>query len=115
MQLPTDPLAGPLLSVDPAKLREAAGKMNFASRDFAGTTCESNEWTRSQAFLQVLNAVGQGAFLQATQVNAGVVESAFGRHTQRMEEALPDRIRNVQIQQLLLSILLFLIRQQCRW
>lgn len=95
----TDPLAGPLLSVNPEKLREAASKMNFTAGISPELLVKAMSGNDPQAFMEAINTAAQGAFLQAMQVNAGVVENAFSKHTTRMEAALPDRIRNVQIGQ----------------
>jgi hypothetical protein len=94
----TDPLAGPILNVDPQKLREAASKMNFVSgvpQELMQKVMAGND---PQALVELINLTSQQAFLQAMQVNAGVVENALTKHTARIETALPDRIRNFQIQ-----------------
>lgn len=98
-QLPTDPMAGPLLAVNAEKLREAAGKMNFTAGVAPELLQKAMSGQDPQAFMDVLNTVAQGAFLQAMTVNAGVVETAFSRHSQRIDQALPGRIRSVQIGQ----------------
>jgi hypothetical protein len=96
-QVPVDPLSGPLLTVDPQKLKEAASKLNFTGNIAPEQLQKAMSGQDPQAFMDVLNSVAQGAFLQAMQVNAGVVETAFQKHTSRIETALPDRIRNIQV------------------
>lgn len=95
----TDPLAAPVLQPDAKKLREAASKMNFT----AGVSQELLQKAMSgqdpQAFMELLNTVAQNGFFTALQANAGVVQSALSTHTSRLDQALPDRIRNIQIGQ----------------
>lgn len=95
---PVDPLAGSVLNVNPEKLREAASKMNFAG-SVNPETAQKALSGDVNAFLEVINGVAQQAFLQSTQINAGVIDRAIGTHTQRLESALPDRIRSVQVKQ----------------
>lgn len=94
-----DPMAGPLLSVNPEKLREAAGKLNFSSNVAPELLAKAASGQDPQAFMDVLNQVAQNGFLAAMQANAGVVETAFSKHTQRIDAALPGRIRDTQIKQ----------------
>lgn len=98
-QLPDDPLAQPLINVDAAKLKEAAGKMNFAAGINGELLQKAMSGQDPQAFMQVLNAVAQNGFFAAMQANANVVQTAFNKHTERFEAALPDRIRSTQISQ----------------
>lgn len=94
----TDPMAEPLLKVDPAQLQTAARKMNFAQ----GVNQESVQKALGGdvgAFMEVLNSVAQNGFAAAMQANAGVVETAFTKHNQRFDSVLPDRIRDTQINQ----------------
>jgi hypothetical protein len=92
-----DPMAGPLLAVDPAKLRDAASKLNFANGLAPETLQKAMSGQDPQAFMDVLNTVAQNGFLAAMQANAGVVETAFSRHSQRIDAALPERIRQTQL------------------
>jgi hypothetical protein len=96
--LPADPMQGSVLAVNPEKLREAASKMNFLGSISQEQLQKAMSGQDPQAFMEVLNATAQSAFLQAMQVNAGVVETAIGKNNQRFEQALPDRIRNFQVQ-----------------
>jgi hypothetical protein len=95
----TNPLAEPLLAVDPAKLKAAAAKMNFAAGIDPEVLKNAMSGQDPQAFMTVLNTVAQNGFAAAMQANAGVVETAFSKHTQRFEAALPERIRSTQISQ----------------
>lgn len=97
--VPTDPMAGPLLSVNPEKLREAASKMNFSTGLTPELLAKAASGQDPQAFADVLNQVAQNGFLAAMQASAGVVETAFSRHSQRIDAALPERIRQTQLRQ----------------
>lgn len=92
-----DPMAGPLLSVNPEKLREAASKLNFSGNIAPELLAKAASGQDPAAFSEVLNLVMQNGFLAAMQANAGVVETAFSHHTARIDKALPGRIRDNQI------------------
>lgn len=96
----TDPLTQPLMpNVDPAKIREAAGKMNFVGGIDQELMQKAMSGQDPQAFLQVLQTVAANGFSQALQASTGVVETAFTRHNQRLTESLPQHIRQTQINQ----------------
>ncbi len=92
-----DPFAEPIFKLDPAALSAAASKANFT----AGITQEQLQAAQQdpQAMLQLMNKVAQNGFLGAVQSLTGVVEQAVQKNNQRMESALPDRIRKTQISQ----------------
>ena len=98
-QIQDDPLNQPLINVDPAKLKEAAGKMNFAAGINSELLQKAMSGQDPQAFMQVLSAVGQNTFFAAMQMNANVVQQAFTKHNERFDAALPGRIRDTQISQ----------------
>lgn len=94
---PSDPLAAPIMNIDPAKMQEAVKNVNFAQ----GLTAEQVQQAMQdpQAFLAVINHVGRQSFQQAITVTSKMAEQAIQTNNQRFEQALPDRIRNVQIRQ----------------
>lgn len=92
-----DPFATPITNVDPAKLREAASKMNFAAGITAETVTKAMQ--DPAAFLQLINTVGQQSFAAALQATTGITERSINDNNQRFEQALPDRIRSQQIAQ----------------
>lgn len=98
-QLPTDPMAGPITNIDPAKLREAASKMNFA----AGVSPELLQKAMSgqdpQAFMAVLNTVAQNGFTAALTTSTNAFESGIAKFRDNLDSALPERVRQVQIRQ----------------
>jgi hypothetical protein len=91
-----DPLAQPLFNMDPTKLAEAAGKMNFvgavnpelAQKALAGDP---------QALQALLNQGAQQSFVASMTTASKMVEEAISKNNARFEEALPSRIRSHQI------------------
>jgi hypothetical protein len=94
-----DPLEGPIINLDPVKLKEAAGKINFAQGIDPETLQKAMSGQDPAAFMQVLNTVAQNSFHTAVTVTTKAAEEATQRSLQRMEAALPDRIRTQQIRQ----------------
>lgn len=94
----SNPLAEPLFAIDPAKVKEAASKMNFASGVDPATAQKALQGD-VQSFMDVINSVAQAGFAAAFQANAGITETAFNKNNARFESALPDRIRATQIKQ----------------
>jgi hypothetical protein len=94
---PVNPMDQPLLAFDPAKLKEAAGKMNFA----AGIDAETMQKAMQDpaVFMQVINQVAQNGFAGAISTVAPMVEQTIRKNNERVESALPERVRNVQISQ----------------
>ncbi len=94
---PADPLSQPLLTMDPTKLQEAARKMNLAG------TIDPQLMTKALAgdagaLAALLNQGAQNAFLAATNATSAIVEEAVRKNNQRYDAALPDRIRDHQLQ-----------------
>ena len=95
----TDPFSTPIMSVDPQKLREAAGKMNFTAGIDQELVQKAMSGQDPAAFMQVLNIVGQNGFSTALAAAGNITNTALDTYHQRIDKALPDRIRNVQISQ----------------
>lgn len=94
----TDPMAQPLVQLDPAKLREAASKMNFTQ----GVSQELLQKATSGdgvALLQLINASAQNAFIAGSMATGSVVDNAVRTNNDRFNTVLPDRVREVQIRQ----------------
>lgn len=94
-----DPFAEPLLKLDPKALSEAARKANFTSGIDAELLKTAMSGQDPQAFMSVLNTVAQNGFLGAVHSLSGVVESSIRKNNERFESALPERIRQTQINQ----------------
>lgn len=94
---PVDPLRGPVLNSDPTKIAEAAGKVNFLDQVPAELMQRVNAGNDPAALAELINTVAQRTLATATQVGAATVEQGLQRNNQRIEQALPDRIRQVQL------------------
>jgi hypothetical protein len=97
-QAPVDPLAQPLITVDQKALGEIAGKMNFTSTITPEQLNKVLQERDPQALLDMMNSVGQRAFMAASLATMNVTETAFKKNNERFDQALPDRIRTHQVQ-----------------
>lgn len=93
---PQDPLAQPLFNTDPAKIREAAGKIDFLGQVPQDVMAKVQSGDQ-QALLQVINFVAQKSFATATELNAATHEQAYARTTERWQQALPNRVKELQV------------------
>jgi hypothetical protein len=94
---PVDPFATPLLNTDPAKIAEAAGKMSFTGGVSQELLTKAMSGQDPAAFMQVLNAVAQRAVATSAQINASTIEQATARNNDRFQQALPSRVRQIQL------------------
>jgi hypothetical protein len=95
-----DPLHQPLFKPDPAALAAAAAKVDFVSQLPQELVAQAMAGNDPQAFLQVINAVGQRALATAAQLSTATVEQAAQRNNARIEQVLPDRMRSIQLAQM---------------
>jgi hypothetical protein len=92
----TDPFATPLLNSDPAQIREAAGKMNF-TQGISQEQVSKALGGDVGAFMQVLNKVVQNSTAVQAQLSTATVERAIGANNGRVFQALPSKVRDVQL------------------
>lgn len=92
-----DPLATPLFNSDPAKIAAAASKIDLVSQIPADLMAKAMSGQDPAAFAQVLNAVAQRTLATSTQLNAATVEQAAATNNQRMLQALPGKVRQIQL------------------
>ena len=95
----TNPLADPIMSVDPQKLREAAGKMDFTRGLEPELLQKAMSGQDPQAFMQVLNSVAQNGFSTALAATATMQNQALNTYHTRLDGTLASRVRDVQISQ----------------
>lgn len=95
----SDPMDGPIMNLDAAKLQEAAKKMNFTQGMDPEILQKAMSGSDPAAFMQVLNTAVQNGFQGAIKVTQQMAEEAIQRNNARVEAALPDRIRTTQIRQ----------------
>lgn len=93
-----DPLNTPLFNTDPAKINAAAGKIDFINQVPAELLQKAMSGSDPQAFLQVMNTVAQRTLATATQLNAATIEQATTRNNARIHDALPDRLKRIQLE-----------------
>lgn len=93
-----DPWAEPLFATDPAKIREAAGKMNFLEHVSPELMQKAMSGNDPQAFMQVINSVGQSTLAAALQIGTATTEHAGKQIGDRFNKALPGRFKDMQIE-----------------
>lgn len=92
-----DPLAAPLFNTDPAKIAEAAGKINFVSQLPPDLVAKAMSGNDPQAFMQVINAAVQRGVATSSQLNAATIEQATQQNNARVMQTLPGRVRQIQL------------------
>lgn len=92
-----DPMSTPLFNTDSAAISAAAGKIDFLGQIPPEMLAKAMQGGDPQAFLQVMNAVAQRAVATSTQLNAATIEQATTRNNARITQALPDRMKRIQL------------------
>lgn len=92
-----DPMSTPLFNTDPAAIAAAAGKIDFIGQLPPEMVAKAMSGSDPQAFMQVMNAVAQRTLATATQLNAATIEQATTRNNARIQNALPNRVRQIQL------------------
>lgn len=93
-----DPWAEPLFATDPAKIRDAAGKMDFMSQIPPDLMQKAMSGQDPQAFMQVINAVAQSTLASALQIGTATTEHAGKQIGERFNKSLPGRFKDLQIE-----------------
>lgn len=91
-QPPADPLAGPILNPDNAKIAEAVKKID----PLAGVNPELMAKAKQgdgEAIVQLIQQATQAGLATGAQIAAATTENGLQRQTQRIVQALPDRIK----------------------
>lgn len=96
---PSDPLAKPITQFDAKKFGEATKNMNFAGGISQEQLTKAMSGQDPAAFLDVLNTVARNGFQAAMHLNVNALETGFTNFKQNFDEALPSRVRNLQISQ----------------
>lgn len=97
---PEAALTSPLFNYDATKMQEAASKMNFA-QGIDQELAQKAMGGDAAAFMQVLNAVGQNAFVQSAQLNSSVTEQGINTRLAAFDKVLPTRISAANTNELL--------------
>lgn len=93
-----DPWADPLFATDPSKIREAASKMDFLGQVPQDLMQKAMSGNDPQAFMQVINAVGQNTLAAALQIGTATTEHAGKQIGERFNKSLPGRFKDMQIE-----------------
>jgi hypothetical protein len=98
MQQRVDPLSTPLFNTDPAAISAAAAKLDLVGQLPPELMAKAMSGQDPAAFMQVLNSVAQRTLATATQLNAATIEQATTRNNARIQEVLPSRMKDIQLQ-----------------
>lgn len=96
-----DPLSTPLFKTDPAAIQAAASKIDFLAHIPQDLMAKAMSGQDPAAFLQVLNGVAQKTLATATQLNAATQEQATTRNNERILNALPAKVKQIQLDAML--------------
>lgn len=92
-------------NVDPAKLMEAAGKVDFTKSITPEILqkIQAGGEGASQAFLTAMNSVAQTAFAHSAMATTKIVEQSLGRQAEKFNKDLPSQIRKLSANESLLA------------
>lgn len=97
---PADPLAAPILNSDPAKIKEAASKVDFLGQVPQELLQKVMQGNDPQALMQLINTVSQNTLAMAAQLSTATVEQGAARANQRLLDALPSKVADIQLRQM---------------
>lgn len=92
-----NPLAEKLFNLDPKKLSDSAGKMNFVAsipKELLQKAAAGND---PDALAAVINHAGQTSFQVVTNMFIGMMEQGFSKNNGRFDSVLSDRFRDFSI------------------
>lgn len=93
-----DPLKQQMFQFDPAKVAEGAAGLDFTSGIAPELlTKVVGDNGDPEALKQLLNAVVRTAFTANTVNTGNLLNDGFARHGQNIDQALPQRLRNMQV------------------
>ena len=97
---PVDPTTAPILQSDPAKIQDAANKIDFLSRVPQDLLQKVQAGNDPAALAQLINSVAQQTLAMATNITSATAEQAARRATSNVMDALPSRVTAIQLQQM---------------
>jgi hypothetical protein len=82
-------------NIDPAKVQEAAGKVNFAQVVGSETLAkiQAGGPEAAQAFVEAMNKVSQTVYAQSAVATTQLIDRALAEHSTRTEAKLPELIK----------------------
>lgn len=95
-----DPLAQQMFQFDPSKVAESAGKLDFTG-NISQETLEKVVGQNGDpaALKELLNSVVRQAFVASSLQTGHLLNDGFSRHGKNIDQALPARLRNIQVSQ----------------
>lgn len=96
-QPPADPFSQPLFNTDPTKIVEASQKANFLSQIPQELMQKAMSGQDPQAFMEVINSVGQQSLALALQLSTATIEQAGSKIGERYKQDVPNRFKDVQL------------------
>lgn len=93
-----DPFASPLFNMDPGKVNEAIGQIDFLQQLNPELMQKAMSGQDPEAFMQVINEVARKALATSVQLSTATAEQAGQKIGQRFNTALPSRFKDLQLQ-----------------
>lgn len=93
-----DPLSQPVLQVDPAKLAEAASKLNFMA-NIPAENIQKALGGDQQAFAEVINNAVRNAVVGISASQGQLLQQVVTANNQRLVDSLPTHIKRTQLTQ----------------
>lgn len=87
-----DPLAGPVLNMDPAKIADASSKIDLLASINPELMAKAKTGD-GEAIVQLIQLAAQSSLATGAQISASATEQGLQRQAQRFVQALPDRIK----------------------
>ena len=89
---PADPLAGPILNPDNAKIADAVKRIDPLANIDANLVAKAKSGD-GEALVALITQATQAGLATGAQIAAATTENGLQRQTQRIVQALPDRIK----------------------
>lgn len=96
---PVDLLSGSIINPDNKKIADAAAQVDFTAGIDPALMAAVQKGDDPTAIINLINAVAQKTLATSTQIGAATVDQGLQRNNQRLAQALPDRIKQVQLNQ----------------
>lgn len=93
-----DPLAASLFTLDPAKVQEAAGKLDF-TQGISTEQVAAALGGDASALMALINKSAQNAFTAATLNTGNMVNQGVATNNDRFKATLPTHLKKVQLSQ----------------
>lgn len=95
---PVDPLASPIFTLNSAKVKESAAKLDFTA-GIDQTALTEAFGDKAGLLMQMMNQVGQQAFVAGTLNTGSMIDHGVKSNNNRFQSTLPRHIKEVQLSQ----------------